>query len=655
MLTRPIRARLALLGSVLAAAAFSAITIFGFYSTLNQIEESLPNFGFFSMRELNLAIRDVAHLEDMVMLARLAPDRQESVDLLSTANDLVYVRFGRQDQASTIRGYPTYGPAVFRARAIVARLDALLDRGPPLSVTVLAQVGEELAEAKAGLADAYHAFGQATNVELADMRVRLGQLNVLTAIVLSLFSALAIGVAVLLVNRHRTLRFMRHLAWHDPLTELKNRAWLLTNAEGILRRAAGADRSVALLLIDVDLFKEVNDTFGHAAGDALLKAVGRLLLDVEKRCAGHAVRLGGDEFALLLPIASRSILHRVIRELSEGLNTRLDLDGIDVRMSASIGVARFPEHAADLGALLRCADYALYAAKARGGGCDVLFSPEAAHRIEAQHRLDAAIRSAIANDQLFLNWQPQYELPTGRLSGAEALVSWHDPASGRNVSAAEFIPAAEESELILDIDKFVLAKACKQAVAWSTEVPPDFTFAVNISAKHMQRPDLPDFVRKLLAETGLEPSRLELEITESAFIENKEAALKTLSQLQALGVHFALDDFGTGYSSLSYLIDLNVTRLKIDRSFISNLMVSTGKRNVVQSIMALAHSLKLDIVAEGVETPEQTAFLMQWGCRYAQGFLLSRPISPDELAGLLASKKSVIPELIEGAKRILAA
>ncbi|GLQ54180.1 putative bifunctional diguanylate cyclase/phosphodiesterase [Devosia nitrariae] len=655
MLIRLIRTRLALLVSVLVAIVMSAATIFSFYNTLNEIENSLPNFGFFSMRELNLAIRDVAHLKDMVTLARLAPDQQESIDLISKANDLVYVRFGRQDQASTIRGYPTYGPAVTRARAVVARLDRLLDRGPPLSVLVLTQVGEELAATKDGMADAYHAFGQATNVELAEIQIRLGQLNVLTAIVLSVFSAMAIGVAVLLVNRHRTLRFMRHLAWHDPLTELKNRAWLLTNAEGVLRRATGANRSVALLLIDVDRFKEVNDTFGHAAGDALLKAVGRLLLDVEKRCAGHAVRLGGDEFALLLPIASRSILQRVTDELREGLNTRLDLDGIETRMSASIGVARFPEHAADLGALLRCADYALYSAKARGGGYDVLFSPEAAHRMENQHRLDAAIRSAIAADELFLNWQPQYELTTGRLSGAEALVSWHDPTTGRTVPAAEFIPAAEGSELILDIDRFVLTKACQQAVAWRAEVPGDFTFSVNISAKHMQRPDLPEFVRKTLSETGLEPGRLELEITESAFIENKQAALKVLSQLQAFGVRFALDDFGTGYSSLSYLIDLDVTRLKIDRSFISNVMVSTGKRNVVQSIMALAHSLDLDIVAEGVETPEQTAFLMQLGCRYAQGFLLSRPISPDELTGLLASKNRVTPELIEGAKRILAA
>lgn len=655
MVIRPIRFSLAHIGSVCLAAVLSAAIVASFYNTLNQIENRLPDFGFFSIRELNVAIHDISHLQDMVTLARLAPWHAESAERLAEANDLVYIRFTRQDQSQTIRGYPEYGQAVVRAGAVVRALDTILAQGLPLPVGELELIGRELASIEIEMTEAYYAFGQSTNMDLAEIQQRLGQLNIQTAVVLSVFSALAIGVAVLLVNRHRTLRSLRHLAWHDPLTGLKNRAWLLSNADRLLLEAKAADKRMSLFLIDIDLFKEVNDTFGHQTGDAMLRTVGTLLANVETRNSGYAVRLGGDEFAMLLPNLSVTIFERVLGELRDGLNALLDLNGIQIRMSASIGIAHFPEHAADLDALLRHADYALYAAKGQGGATTVVFSHAITGHIESQLRLDEAIRKAIVSEELFLDWQPQYELASGKLSGAEALVRWRDPATAEIVSPADFIPAAERSELILEIDRFVLAKACRQAAEWSATAPPGFTFSVNISAKHLQRPELSAFVREQLELTGLDPTRLELEITESAFIENKETALEVLVQLKKLGVRVALDDFGSGYSSLSYLVDLQVTRIKIDRSFISGLTTSLEKRSVIEAIMALAHSLDLNVVAEGVETSEQTAFLMRLGCQYAQGFLLSRPISAAEMALVLAEKKWVTPELIEGARRILAA
>jgi EAL domain-containing protein (putative c-di-GMP-specific phosphodiesterase class I) len=256
---------------------------------------------------------------------------------------------------------------------------------------------------------------------------------------------------------------------------------------------------------------------------------------------------------------------------------------------------------------------------------------------------------------LFLVWQPQFELISGGISGAEALVRWRDPETNEEIEAAEFIPAAEKSGLILEIDRFVLKKACIQAAAWSAVAHKDFIFSVNISAKHLQRPELPEFVRRTLEESGLEPGRLELEITESAFIENKQLALGVLQGLRALGVRTALDDFGTGYSSLSYLVDLNVSRIKIDRSFMTDFRSSAEKRIVVRLIIALAHSLELDVVAEGVETAEQTVFLMRLKCRYAQGFLLSRPVSAEEMTRGFLERDRGAPGLIEAARRILAA
>lgn len=655
MSIRPFPRWLAPFASAGLAAALSAAMVVGIYSTLNQIEKVLPDFGFFSIRELNLAIQDVSHLQDMVTLARLAPEQAESAEHLAEANDLAYVRFIRQDQTPMIRGYPGYGPAVERTRAVVDTLDGVLSEGRPLAVHDLGQVGEELAAIKAEMIEAYYAFGYRTNADLATIQRRLGALNLQTAIVLSVLSALAIGVAVLLVNRHRTLLEMRQLAWSDSLTGLRNRAWLQSNAAAVLRNAAASQRQVALFLIDVDRFKEVNDTFGHEAGDTILRTVGRLLIAVGERNGAQAIRLGGDEFAILLPESSPPVIERVLGELSESMDGHVDIEGAQVRMSASVGIAHFPEHGSDLDALLRCADYALYEAKARGGAGNVLFSPEIASHIQDQLRLDAAIRHAIQFNELFLVWQPQYELASGRLSGVEALVHWRDPATRKAVPSTDFIPAAEKSELILEIDRFVLTEACRQAAAWAASVPESFTFSVNISARHLQRPELVDHVRQMLRESGLEPARLELEITESAFIEDRQLALDVLQQLRTDGVRIALDDFGTGYSSLSYLVDFDVTRVKIDRSFIADLMVSSEKRSVVKLIMALAHSLDLEVIAEGVESSEQVAFLMQLKCRYAQGALLSQPLGATAMTHLLSAERWVTPELIEGARRILAA
>src|SRR5687767_10210275 len=315
----------------------SAAVIINLYQTLHHIENVLSDFGYFSIREINIAINDVSHLKHMVALARLAPDRTESTERLAEATDLAHIRFNRQDQSPAIRNYPEYGLAIERARAVVAELDILLANGRPFPVADLKRLDQELASIEAEMMAAYYASGNATNADLAEIQRRLGALNVLTAIALSAFSALSIVVGFLLISRRATLRAMRELAWSDTLTGLKNRAWLQDNIDQILRKAAVADCKVWLFLIDVDHFKEVNDTFGHHIGDGLLRLVGRVLRAVENANAAHAVRLGGDEFAVLLSGSSDDVFEHVSAELRNGLNAFISIEGLEVRISATVG------------------------------------------------------------------------------------------------------------------------------------------------------------------------------------------------------------------------------------------------------------------------------------------------------------------------------
>jgi EAL domain-containing protein (putative c-di-GMP-specific phosphodiesterase class I) len=324
--------------------------------------------------------------------------------------------------------------------------------------------------------------------------------------------------------------------------------------------------------------------------------------------------------------------------LREWLNRFVELDGHQVRIGASIGMACFPEHGPDISTLLRNADSALYAAKKGGRSSLVTFSPDILSEIDAQLGEEANIKRALNHDEFFLVWQPQFELATGRMTGAEALVRWRDPVSGAVLPPMSFIPTAERSDLILEIDKAVLSKACAQA-ARLTAVSGDLVWSVNVSSRSLQSDAYLAHLVLVLRQTGLPPSRLQLEITEGVFMENSAAALSAMKDIRNIGVGLALDDFGSGYSSFGYLAEFNLDRLKIDRSFLSDLESSKKKQKIIRGIIALANSLGLTVVAEGVENEAQLDFLIAERCHGAQGFFMSKPIEEHLLANYLVARQ----------------
>ncbi|RWE10076.1 MAG: bifunctional diguanylate cyclase/phosphodiesterase [Mesorhizobium sp.] len=630
--------------AVAAAAASSAVLITILFLSLSKIEYSLPRFGFFAIREFHIAIRDVTHLRDMTSLAQAAPGSADSLEHLSAANDLVYIRFKRIDgtgTASEIRAYASIVPRVVDA---VTRLDAMIAAGLPLDEKSLKEMGLELEQLVARMNDEYYKYGDEINVDLYSTEKSLKRFNYQIAFALAVLSLLAIGTAVLLIGRWETIKKLEFLAWRDATTGLKNRAWMSANRDVVLDRARLAGKQLRLFLIDLDHFKSVNDTFGHHIGDLLLKAVAEILQSVERPDEVVAIRLGGDEFAIMAIGDRHAAADALGDRLREQLNRFAELEGHHVRMGASIGMACFPEHGSDISTLLRNADSALYVAKAEGRSGFVTFSPAILNQFDMQLGEEAGIKRALNCDEFFLVWQPQFELATGRMIGAEALVRWRDPASGAIRLPMSFIPIAERGDLILEVDKVVLSKACLQAARWMPVSADDFVCSVNLSGKSLQNDAYFAHLLLVLRQTGLPPSRLQLEITEGVFIQNSRNALNMLTEIRNIGVGLALDDFGSGYSSFGYLADFNLDRLKIDRSFLSGLEASKKKQNIVRGIIALANSLGLTVLAEGVENEAQLDFLIAERCHSAQGFFMSQPIEENLLTNHLAARQGRIKD-----------
>ncbi|TIL40631.1 bifunctional diguanylate cyclase/phosphodiesterase [Mesorhizobium sp.] len=625
--------------AIAAAAASSAVLITVLFLSLSKIEYSLPRFGFYAIREFHIAIRDVTHLKDMTSLAKAAPGSADSLEQLSAANDLVYIRFKRIDGTGTASEIPAYASIVPRIVDAVTRLDAMIAAGLPLDEKILKEMGLELEHLVARMNDEYYKYGDEINVDLYSAEKSLKRFNYQIAFALAVLSLLAIGTAVLLIGRRETIRKLEFLAWRDATTELKNRAWMSANRDVMLDRARLAGKQLRLFLIDLDHFKSVNDTFGHHIGDLLLKAVAEILQSVERPDEVVAIRLGGDEFAVMAIGDRHAAADALGDRLREQLNRFAELAGHHVRMGASIGMACFPEHGSDISTLLRNADSALYVAKAEGRSGFVTFSPAILNQFDMQFGEEAGIKRALNCDEFFLVWQPQFELATGRMIGAEALVRWRDPASGAIRLPMSFIPIAERSDLILEVDKVVLSKACLQAARWAPVSADDFVCSVNLSGKSLQNDAYFAHLVLVLRQTGLPPSRLQLEITEGVLIQNSRNALNMLTEIRNIGVGLALDDFGSGYSSFGYLADFNLDRLKIDRSFLSGLEASKKKQNVVRGIIALANSLGLTVLAEGVENEAQLDFLIAERCHSAQGFFLSQPIEENRLTNHLAARR----------------
>ncbi|TMJ16197.1 MAG: EAL domain-containing protein [Alphaproteobacteria bacterium] len=440
------------------------------------------------------------------------------------------------------------------------------------------------------------------------------------------FNRMAAGIA----ERERRIT---ELAFNDGLTGLPNRAFFRQHLALELAQAAHRDGQVALLCLDIDNFKSVNDTLGHPQGDELLRLIaGRL-----RASAGDALvaRLGADEFAMILCRGAGSTdPGATARRLISLVSEPLELRGQRVAVSASVGIA-IAAATSDADTLLKHAELALAQAKGEGRGACSFFEAEMNARAQARHRLETDLRRAISEGECERHCQPLLDLATDSIGSFEALLRWNHPTRGQG-SPVEFIPVAEESGLILPIGQWVLQEACRQATAW----PESVRVAVNVSSVQFRRPGLENAVIQALAMSGLDPRRLEIEITESIFLESSEATLAMLHKLRSLGIRIALDDFGTGYSSLSYLQSFPFDKIKIDRSFIEQLMTRHGSSAIVHAVIGLARTLGMETTAEGVEDPAQLEELRRHGCSSVQGFLLGRPVEARAALALVANTKS---------------
>ncbi|MBW8902752.1 MAG: EAL domain-containing protein, partial [Bradyrhizobium sp.] len=433
-------------------------------------------------------------------------------------------------------------------------------------------------------------------------------------------------------DRRQTESRMAHMAYHDGLTDLPNRAAFLQALAQMIEACEGTDEEFAVLSLDLDGLKEVNDVFGHAIGDKLLIEVARRIQTSARDAA--VARLSGDEFGLIIdgkqPVAGMLLAEK----LAEVLATEFVIDGKSVRTGVTTGISVFPQNGADAASLLANAGAALFRAKAKSRGSISIYEPEMDQQIRDRRVLHQELSLAIKNDELSLYYQPQamsrHTVAASEIIGFEALARWHHPVRGF-VPPSDFIPLAEESGLIVSMGEWILRQACREAASW----PLPLQIAVNLSPAQFMHGDVVSLVHSILLETGLAPGRLELEITEGVLIEDFDRGLALLRRLKALGVRISMDDFGSGYSSLSYLQAFPFDKIKIDRAFVINVGRNPQSAAIIRAVIGLGHGLEMSIVAEGVETQEQLAFLADEGCDAVQGYFLGKPLPIANYAALV--------------------
>jgi diguanylate cyclase (GGDEF)-like protein/PAS domain S-box-containing protein len=451
--------------------------------------------------------------------------------------------------------------------------------------------------------------------------------------------AAALGTAFDITDRKRADEQIRSLAYHDALTGLPNRLLFNDRLSLAVAQAHRYKQKLAVLFLDLDRFKVINDSLGHSVGDRILReAAARLQACLRE--GDTVARLGGDEFILLLPAIRRPVeVARVAEKILQALRAPQVVDERELFVSASMGVSIYPDDGHDAEALVKNADTAMYRAKDQGRDQYQLYAPAMNTGAMERLALENSLRKALARDELRLHYQPLVDFDSGRIYGVEALLRWKNSEKGDPLPASEFISLAEFTGVIVSIGPWVLRTACAQARAWQEQGHPELRVSVNLSLRQFQQPELPEQVRAILAETGLKGRHLDLEITESNAMHNAEASAQTLSQLKALGVRITIDDFGVGFSSLSTLKRLPIDALKIDRSFVHNLLTSPDDAAIVSAVIALAHTLRLKVVAVGVESDEQRAFLAARGCDRMQGYLFSEAVPPEACEKLLARSR----------------
>jgi len=428
-----------------------------------------------------------------------------------------------------------------------------------------------------------------------------------------------------IVERRQAEARVHHMAYHDSLTGLPNRALLSDRLDRALLAAQRTDRLLAVMFLDLDRFKTINDSLGHATGDQLLKDVASRLCRAV-RASDTVARLGGDEFVVLVPgIRAVDESTRVAEKIIEALSDPFPIEGRVLHITPSIGICVYPHDGADVDTLMRHADAAMYHAKASGRN-NYQFFTQKMNLAAAQHfELENSLRTALAQDQFELHFQPIIDIGTRRLHAMEVLLRWRRPGLGL-VMPDHFIPIIEENGLIVPIGEWVMRRACEQSMAWMAQGLQPVPLAINLSPRQFMHRNLVDSIRRMLGETGIDPALIEFEITETALMQHGEHTLEILGQINAMGIRLSIDDFGTGYSSLAYLKRFPVKKIKVDRAFIKELEQSAEDRAIVAAIIALSGSLQLVVVAEGVETEAQYALLKEQGCQYAQGYLFSQPV-----------------------------
>ncbi|HEX8786963.1 MAG TPA: EAL domain-containing protein, partial [Telluria sp.] len=449
------------------------------------------------------------------------------------------------------------------------------------------------------------------------------------------FLARIVNILAMTIERHEVRKRLTWLAQYDALTRLPNRHRLTACLEDAIALAARTRQRAAVMFIDLDRFKNVNDMLGHGVGDQLLAQAAKRLEACARR--GDVVaRLGGDEFALVLPaLLDNADAAAVAERVVEAMAQPFYLAGHPLFVSASVGIASYPEDGGNADALLKSADTAMYGAKNNGRNNYQFYVASMHERTTQRLQLEGQLRLALEGGEFLLHYQPKLDLAGGTISGFEALLRWNHPQRGL-VPPLEFIPILEDTGLIIQVGEWVIEEVCRQLRAWEVQgvtLPP---VAINLSARQLQQDDLVGAIERIVLASGIDAALLEFELTESMLMSNPEAAVETLSRIKALGMRLSVDDFGTGYSSLAYLKRFPLDALKIDRTFVRDLPGDPDDAAITRAVIRLAHSLSLKVVAEGVETEAQIRELEKYDCDEIQGYYISRPLPPAACAELLA-------------------